>query len=76
MRIVSLIVVLVLSVVTPAVAKQPRAPALGAPAAEAYAMVPRPLQANAARPTKYGVIYFGSTVITGVQGPFVNMHFE
>jgi 2-oxoglutarate ferredoxin oxidoreductase subunit alpha len=24
-------------------------------------MVPRPLQANAARPTKYGVIYFGST---------------
>ncbi len=24
-------------------------------------MVPRPLQANAAKPTKYGVIYFGST---------------
>jgi hypothetical protein len=23
--------------------------------------VPRPLQANAAKPTKYGVIYFGST---------------
>src|ERR1700751_5981077 len=27
----------------------------------AQAMVPRPLQANAAKPTKYGVIYFGST---------------
>src|SRR2546429_8971800 len=24
-------------------------------------LVPRPMQANAARPTKYGVIYFGST---------------
>ena len=24
-------------------------------------LVPRPLQANAAKPTKYGVIYFGST---------------
>src|SRR5207245_4585569 len=24
-------------------------------------MVPRPLQANAVKPTKYGVIYFGST---------------
>jgi 2-oxoglutarate ferredoxin oxidoreductase subunit alpha len=24
-------------------------------------MVPRPLQANAAKPTRYGVIYFGST---------------
>jgi len=24
-------------------------------------MVPRPLQANAGKPTKYGVIYFGST---------------
>jgi 2-oxoglutarate ferredoxin oxidoreductase subunit alpha len=24
-------------------------------------IVPRPLQANAAKPTKYGVIYFGST---------------
>src|SRR3954471_11856976 len=24
-------------------------------------MVPRPLQANAAKPTKYGIIYFGST---------------
>src|SRR5258705_11832216 len=24
-------------------------------------LVPRPLQANAERPTKYGVIYFGST---------------
>jgi hypothetical protein len=27
----------------------------------AHVMVPRPLQANAAKPTKYGVIYFGST---------------
>ena len=24
-------------------------------------LVPRPLQANAGKPTKYGVIYFGST---------------
>ncbi len=24
-------------------------------------LVPRPLQANASKPTKYGVIYFGST---------------
>src|SRR6516164_5365633 len=32
-----------------------------APRATAKDLVPRPLQANAAKPTKYGVIYYGST---------------
>jgi 2-oxoglutarate ferredoxin oxidoreductase subunit alpha len=35
--------------------------AIGAQFETAQDMVPRPLQANAAKPTKYGVIYFGST---------------